>query len=175
MDENEDTSVISLRVNPEQRETIIQFINFNEWELDEMLCEGDTIENQNTSDEDFERTFRIPQNENCDECQQCFCKPCITDEKNTQMWWPSEAVLPDRRNSSFRKQKYKFFWTMLFHRGVFLDARYKERKLIALQSDPRLKNVASHRRDILPECVVDLVRFWFPNPKDIPYMGHRWQ
>jgi hypothetical protein len=39
-EESEDTSVITLRVNAEQRDTIIQFINFNEWELDEMLCEG---------------------------------------------------------------------------------------------------------------------------------------
>ena len=104
-----------------------------------------------------------------------FRKPCITDGRNRQMWWPSEPALPDRRNTSFRKEKYKFFWTMLFHRGVFLDERYRERKLNVLQLDPRFTNVASHRRDILPECVVNLVRVWFPNPKNIPYMGHRWQ
>lgn len=91
------------------------------------------------------------------------------------MWWPSEPALPERRNTSFRKEKYKFFWTMLFHRGVFLDERYRERKLNVLQLDPRFTNVASHRRDILPECVVNLVRVWFPNPKNIPYMRHRWQ
>uniref|UniRef100_K1QQU1 Uncharacterized protein n=1 Tax=Magallana gigas TaxID=29159 RepID=K1QQU1_MAGGI len=58
---------------------------------------------------------------------------------------------------------------MLFHRGVFLNERYRERKLNVLQLDPRFTNVASHRRDILPECVVNLVRVWFPNPKNIPY------
>lgn len=171
MEENEDTSIITLRVNSDQRESIIQFINFNEWELEEMICEENTTGNEDISADDF----CIPQSQNCDECEHCFCKPCITDGRNTQMWWPSEPALPDRRNTSFRKEKYKFFWTMLFHRGVFLDERYRERKLNVLQLDPRFTNVASHRRDILPECVVNLVRVWFPNPKNIPYMGHRWQ
>lgn len=175
MEENEDTSIITLRVNSDQRESIIQFINFNEWELEEMICEENTTGNEDISADDFERTFCIPQSQNCDECEHCFCKPCITDGRNRQMWWPSEPALPDRRNTSFRKEKYKFFWTMLFHRGVFLDERYRERKLNVLQLDPRFTNVASHRRDILPECVVNLVRVWFPNPKNIPYMRHRWQ
>lgn len=43
-------------------EKIIDFINFN------MLCEGGNyIDYQDTNGEDIERTFRIPQNENCDE------------------------------------------------------------------------------------------------------------
>ena len=54
---------------------------------------------------------------------------------------------------------------MLFHRGVFLDDRYRERKSRALKSDPRFRNTVSHRRDILPECVVNVVQFWFPYPK----------
>jgi hypothetical protein len=32
-----------------------------------------------------------------------------------------------------------------------------------------------HKRDIMPHCVVDLVRTKYPNPKDKPYMGHKWQ
>ena len=46
MEEREDTSVISLRVNAEQRDTIMKFINFNEWKLDEMLWKGDCSEQQ---------------------------------------------------------------------------------------------------------------------------------
>lgn len=87
----------------------------------------------------------------------------------TSITWKKKYLVP-------KGKVYKFFWTMLFHRGViFLDERYRERKLNVLQLDPRFTNVASHRRDILPECVVNLVRVWFPNPKNIPYMGHRWQ
>lgn len=99
MEENEDTSIITLRVNSDQRESIIQFINFNEWELEEMICEENTTGNEDIGADDFERTFCIPQSQNCDECEHCFCKPCITDGRNRQMWWPSEPALPDRRNT----------------------------------------------------------------------------
>ena len=61
MEENEDTRIISLKVNPEQRETIIQFINFNGWDLDEMLFkEVNVCQDTNCDDQDFERTFCIP-------------------------------------------------------------------------------------------------------------------
>lgn len=63
MAEKEDTSVISLRVNSEQREAIIQFFNFNNWDLEETTGEGI----QSNADENgdvpgnFELTFHIPQ------------------------------------------------------------------------------------------------------------------
>jgi hypothetical protein len=41
------------------------------------------------------------------------------------MWWPAEPVSLNRKNSSFPKEKYRFFWTMLFHKCGFLDERYK--------------------------------------------------
>lgn len=84
MEENEETSVISLRVNSEQKEAIIQFFNFNDWDLNEVNQED---ADSNTEETEFERTFRISQNENCEECQHCLCRPCITDENNRQMWW----------------------------------------------------------------------------------------
>ena len=77
------THIFSLKVNPEQRKTIIQFINFNSWDLDEMLFkEGSVCRDTNCDDQDFES---ISQNENCDECPHCLRKPCITDEQNRQM------------------------------------------------------------------------------------------
>ena len=61
MKENEDTRIISLKVYPEQRETIIQFINFNACDLEEMLFkEGSVCQDTNCDDQDFERTFCIP-------------------------------------------------------------------------------------------------------------------
>lgn len=36
MEENEETSVISLQVNSEQKEAIIIFFNFNDWDLNEV-------------------------------------------------------------------------------------------------------------------------------------------
>lgn len=180
MAEKEDTSVISLRVNSEQREAIIQFFNFNNWDLEEATGEG-IQSNADETDENgdvlgnFERTFHIPQDNNVEECPHCFCRPCITNERNHQMWWKSECEPPSRRNSSLRKEKYKFFWTMLFHRGVFQDPRYKSRKLEIMHQNPRLRGVVCHRRDVLPSCVLETVRRWLPNLKNVPYMGHRWE
>ena len=80
------THIISLKV--EQRETIIQCINFNSWDLDEMLFkEGSTCLSGHklmimTSKG---HSTCISQNENCDECPHCLCKPCITDEQNRHM------------------------------------------------------------------------------------------
>lgn len=59
MEENEDTSIITLRVNSDQRESIIQFINFNEWELEEMICEENTTGNEDISADDFGRTYSV--------------------------------------------------------------------------------------------------------------------
>ena len=35
--------------------------------------------------------------------------------------------------------------------------------------------VLTHRRELMPECVVDLARQLYPNPKNIPYMNHMWE
>lgn len=155
-----------------KKKLLFNFFNFNDWDLNEVNQED---ADSNIEETEFERTFRISQNENCEECQHCLCRPCITDENNRQMWWLSEPVRANERNRVLRKEKYKLFWTMLFHRGVFMDTRYKSRKIESLQADPRLRDVVCHRRDILPQCVLKLVRFWYPNPKNIPYMGHRWK
>ena len=70
---------------------------------------------------------------------------------------------------------YKRFWTMLFHQNVWRDPRYVERKQRALQQDPQRRKLTYHRRDLMPECVVDMVRLWLPNPSEQPYMGHKWE
>ncbi|CAG2248414.1 unnamed protein product [Mytilus edulis] len=110
-----------------------------------------------------------------DDCPFCLCKPCIIDENNIQMWWETEGQQRHRRNNSLRKEKYKYFWTMLYHRDVWRDDRYQERKLQALARDPKFKNFIWHKRDIMPNCVLKLVRNWHPNPDNIPYMGHLWE
>ena len=48
----------------------------------------------------------------------CFCMPCITSQRNRQLWWESDAVPPSDSNHGIRKEKYKRFWTMMMHRGV---------------------------------------------------------
>ena len=65
---------------------------------------------------------------------------------------------------------------MLFHRDVWRDERYRERKAQALGlHNGHHRFVWLHKRDIMPNCVLTLVRDWYPNlPKDA-YMGHLWQ
>ena len=88
--------------------------------------------------------------------------------------WHDRAEALHQRNSGLRKEHYKRFWTMLFHRGAWNDDRYLLMKTDALARDHRTQRFDWHRRDIMPKCVVTLVRHWFPNPGGFPYMGHMW-
>lgn len=163
-----------LTVTQLQRDTIRNLFLHNGWEFDENIYNNTCAESETDNETSHDR-FVISQREGCEECPYCLCKPCITDESNRQMWWESENTEPNKNNNSFRKEKYKRFWTMLFHREVFLDERYKSKKLQALQQDPHKRKLTWHKRDILPKCVIDIVRTWFPNPEDMPYMGHMWE
>jgi hypothetical protein len=58
---------------------------------------------------------------------------------------------------------------------LWQDPRYVARKRAALHQDPRRRNYVYHRRDLMPKCVLVLVRSWFPNPPNVPYMGHMWE
>ena len=73
---------------------------------------------------------------------------------------------------------------MLQRRGAFHDDRYVTRKQQALQRDPSHNNFVwiadshknyNHRRDIMPNCVLHVVRSWYPNPAKVAYMGHMWE
>ena len=131
----------------------------------------DTGDSDNNLDEE---RFVILQNIDREECPFCLCRPCVTHENNRQSWWEKDPFTPPHpRNSKLRKDKYKRFWAMLYHRGVWSDPRYTEKKLEALGN--LQPGQEWHRRDIMPSCVVTLVRTWLPNPKDTQYMGHLWE
>ena len=102
---------------------------------------------------------------------------CVLDESNRQSWWPSDCIQPRRTNNTKRKILYKKFWTMLCHRGVFNDPTYLDRKAFAIARD-RQRNFMWHNRGtqgvLLPNCVIQKVREWCPNPPNIQYMGHLW-
>ena len=109
------------------------------------------------------------------ECPRCFCKPCCTHDDNRQMWWPIVNGLPHRINRATRLKIYKCFWAMLLNRGVWKDERYVVRKSNAMSLDPLLRDYVWHKRDIMPDCVLKLVRTWYPNPEGEPYIGHQWE
>ncbi|KAJ8304401.1 hypothetical protein KUTeg_017984 [Tegillarca granosa] len=76
-------------------------------------------------------------------------------------------------NSSLRKELCKRFWTN--HKNVWKDPRYLGRKQQAMARDLGIRNFVNHRRDLIPKCVIILVRNWLPNPSDKPYFGHMWE
>ena len=164
----ESQSLISLQVTEEQKQAIRELFAREQWEYIE-------IENNEIS-ENIENTVEqhtIDHDPNSDECEYCLCRPCITDERNRQSWWENESHAPHKRNSALRKDKYKRFWTNLFHRRVWSDPRYLLRKQNALLRD-RQDDDVYHRRDLLPKCVIKIVRGWLPNASGKAYMGHKW-
>ena len=109
------------------------------------------------------------------ECPFCFCAPCVTSDNFRQSWWPSRNARPSRLNRPARNKVYKRFWSAMYNRGVWKDPQYVAKKLNALQQDRRLKNYVSHRRDIMPNCVVKTVRAWLPKTDNEHYVGHLWE
>ena len=61
---------------------------------------------------------------------------------------------------------------MITHRRVWDKPEYKEKRAVSIQLN-RDKCVTIYR-GIMPDCVLSNVRYWYPNPKDVPYMGHKW-
>ena len=106
------------------------------------------------------------------ECPDCLCRPCCTHNDGRQTWWPHHNTLPSQHNRSTRLPIYKRFWTSLLNRGVWKDVRYTQKKQRALELDPLRKHYMWHKRDIMPNCVLRLVREWFPNVEGVPYSGH---
>jgi hypothetical protein len=109
-----------------------------------------------------------------EECPHCFCQPCVTTNRQH---WLGRGQAARAGNNLVRKQKYKRFWKMMADRGAWMDPRYLAKKrraqgagLDAVENDAWLPSV----REILPDCVINLVRDLYPNPPGIPYMGHKW-
>ena len=63
---------------------------------------------------------------------------------------------------------------MMNMRGAWrhpLDVRKKETVMCRDHTDGTFVHVL---REIMPECVLKLVRGLYPNPPDTPYLGHKW-
>ena len=102
-------------------------------------------------------------------CHMCLCNPCIT--QNRQAWLGNgQNARPG--NNLIRKDKYKKFWKLLDTRGTWQHPVYIRRKQHALSRDDE-QDVWT-LREIMPTCVLQLVRSLYPNPLGVPYMGHKW-
>ena len=164
---------LTLMVTALQRETIFSMFHHHDWDIEEVTETSDsTLQGTSSSsgavEEDTGDAFVINHRDNAEECPHCLCRPCITDSGNKQMWWEDVNQPESVENSSRRKQHYRRFWTMLLHRGVWRDFRYKARKSQALETQQANRRFVwsgtRHKRDIMPDCVITLVRTWLPNP-----------
>ena len=168
MDNSVKTSV-TITVTNEQKQAIKALFESQNWLWPEEES-GREFDPDNV-----EPGFKINHDDNSMECPHCLCRPCITAESHRQSWWPQNDFVPHHLNSKDRKKCYRAFWTMLFHRNVWRDLRYRQRKTIALQRNGRRGHVCIHKRDIMPDCVVKLVHRWYPNRQGESYMGHMWE
>ena len=131
-----------------------------------------------TSGHCTERAERCQNNANTPdgslECPHCYCRPCITSETNRQLWWPITNSEPNERNRGIRNKIYKKFWSMMHNRYMWSEPRYLARKMAALRSDPQRKHYTWHKREIMPNCILETTRTWFPKTKTEEYIGHSW-
>ena len=127
MSGSDDDQVI---ITAEQCDAIEAFFAHTEWPF-QCSTHSDNQDLDQTADlvDRVVPGFVIPQDTDATpECPMCFCRPCITHEKNIQMWWESIPQPPHNRNNGVRKKLYKRFWTMLFHRQVWQNPQYLIRK-----------------------------------------------
>jgi hypothetical protein len=189
---------VTLELSEEQRSAIEALFAYNNWDLivvsektipgpirtSEDACtsssrmECDALVGQTAGNEDSDRSdgqgdggdgSYSDQELGEGQCQFCLCSPCITQNRQA---WLGHGQNARPANNLIRKDKYKKFWKLLDTRGTWQHPRYIHRKRNALSrhNDHDVWTL----REIMPSCVLDLVRSLYPNPEGVPYMGHKW-
>ena len=153
-------------IDEQQKHAIEKLFREQKWSLD-----MEVMDNIEDSSNEFENYF-IPPCDGKSKCPFCFCQPCITNIENRQAWWSLNNGYPSAENSRKRKDCYKRFWAMMFHRGVWNIPEYTIKKDTILAG--KTNETVIIMREIMPDCVLKIVRGWFPNPPGTPYMGHKW-
>ena len=179
----EKKSKITLLLSEEQELAICAFFNHQDWDWDEALVAREPVQDVQPDNDLCEDPQPVPaptdqaqDDEQEGMCNWCYCVPCIATPHYQQAWWPSHPHQPKAGNNRARKECYKKFWSMLSNMGVWKSQQYRRKKAMALGQKPanKLKNFVSHKREIMPDCVIKLVRSWFPNEEGNLYMGHLW-
>ena len=199
----EQVKYFTLKLNYLQFETVRNLFNHSGWDFEECLVGPNKSFEASPSNESIQRENNIsePPNEQVcgshdgskgddaddeqngeqnggnefvndvnqgSECLHCFLAPCITE--NRQLWLAQQPLDPHVRNSGLRKLKYKQFWKMMDREGAWKLQKYIRKKSTHLGDDGSVWTL----REIMPFCVVHLVRSLYPNPQGQPYMGHKW-
>jgi hypothetical protein len=110
-------------------------------------------------------------NQSSSRCPFCFCEPCVTLSRQK---WLGNGQSAHIRNSGLRRKMYRQFWNMLNSRNAWRHPLYLQNKSATMGHDGVDETVVRVLREIMPDCVLSLVRDLYPNPPGKPYMGHKW-
>ena len=102
-------------------------------------------------------------------CPHCFYNPCIAAD-NEHAHWMGDGAPPSNNNSITRKTLYRTFCATIGNTGGWQNPQYLAKKIAQGGTD----TVVFHKREIIPQCVLNLCRQKYPNPKDKPYTGCQW-
>ena len=102
-------------------------------------------------------------------CPHCFLMPCIaTSQRNAR--WLGNGLQPHEQNAAIRKGLYQRFWNVMANLGAWRIPQYVAKKKRIGGGN----RVVYHVREIMPDCILQLCRDLYPNPKDKNYMDHKW-
>lgn len=191
-----ESKAYKLLLTEEQKEAIEIFCTMNEWNIQMEQIEdasgghAETNKDQNvvTTGTGATPTATIARHAprvdvwcvpNAVECCYCFLRPCVTTHRQA---WLGQGRAARLANRVTRKTLYKKFWSVMEYRGAWNDPRYMEKKAIAVQQADNQEIIVwttgpkarESVREIMPECILKLVRSLYPNPPGVSYMGHKW-
>jgi hypothetical protein len=109
----------------------------------------------------------LPQAANNLMCPYCFLTPCVTTYRQR---WLGQGQAAQPGNNAIRKKLYKNFWRMMSVLGGWNTEPYREKKERSMENVPYV----IIEREIMPHCILKLVRDMYPNPVGVPYMEHKW-
>ena len=101
------------------------------------------------------------------ECVFCFGSPCVTCVRQQ---WLGHGQDVYKRNSRTRKKLYRKCRSMMNMRGAWRRPLYVRKKETAMCRDHIDGTVVHVLREIMPECVLKLVRGLYPYSPDTPYL-----
>ena len=103
------------------------------------------------------------------ECEHCFQNPCVASK---EYHWLGNGQGPSVENSALRRVKYASFWKVMTNLGAWKDSRYLAVKTARANGG---EWAVQHKREVMPRCILHKLRTLYANPKDMPYMDHKWQ
>jgi hypothetical protein len=104
------------------------------------------------------------------QCPHCFLEPCIA---TIHQGWLGNGQTARKENTGLRRVRYKKFWQVMHYKSAWKKKKYLRKKALMMHRAEVDQSVVDHQREVMPDCVLDLVRGLYPNMPNIPYAGHQ--